>query len=151
MAEHQPHNPGGADALYERRDVSVRGIALAAALVAAGFVLAMLLTWLVLRLATGVADTYLPLFPEAPDVPAPALQVDPQQDLAEFRDNKLERLTSYGWVDRSAGVIHVPIEDAMARVAKDGLPRWAPAERADAATTAHRARQRALERQEETP
>jgi hypothetical protein len=43
------------------------------------------------------------------------------------RARKLERLGSYGWVDRSAGVVHVPIQDAMALVARGTRPQGAPA------------------------
>lgn len=33
---------------------------------------------------------------------------------------KLERLSSYGWIDRDAGVAHIPIEDAIEALAEDG-------------------------------
>ncbi|HVZ23631.1 MAG TPA: hypothetical protein VG871_21305 [Vicinamibacterales bacterium] len=33
----------------------------------------------------------------------------------------LRTLNSYGWVDRSRGVVHIPIERAMELVAKEGL------------------------------
>jgi hypothetical protein len=35
------------------------------------------------------------------------------QDGALLRDAQLEQLSSYGWVDRPRGVIHLPIERAM--------------------------------------
>ncbi len=35
------------------------------------------------------------------------------------RQNQRQRLGSYGWVDRDAGVIHIPIEKAMERVAQE--------------------------------
>lgn len=34
------------------------------------------------------------------------------------RARKRERLSSYGWVDRGAGIVHVPIERAMQLVAE---------------------------------
>lgn len=34
------------------------------------------------------------------------------------REARLERLDSYGWVDRRAGVAHIPIEEAMGLVVK---------------------------------
>ncbi|WP_242395860.1 hypothetical protein [Anaeromyxobacter oryzisoli] len=43
------------------------------------------------------------------------------------RARRLERLGSYGWVDRGAGVVHVPIEEAMALVARGARPEGAPA------------------------
>jgi hypothetical protein len=40
----------------------------------------------------------------------------------ELRRQQLERLQSYGWVDRSAGLVHVPIEEAMKRTAAGERP-----------------------------
>jgi hypothetical protein len=37
---------------------------------------------------------------------------------ARDRAGRLERLGSYGWVDRGAGIAHIPIGDAMDLVAK---------------------------------
>jgi len=31
-------------------------------------------------------------------------------------------LTSYGWVDKNAGVVRIPIDEAMKIVVKQGLP-----------------------------
>lgn len=33
-----------------------------------------------------------------------------------------ERLSSYGWVDRSAGTVHIPIDEAIRLTAERGLP-----------------------------
>ena len=41
---------------------------------------------------------------------------------AEWRARQVERLTTWGWVDRKAGVVHVPIGDAMARVVRGERP-----------------------------
>ncbi len=43
------------------------------------------------------------------------------------RAARLERLESYGWVDRSTGVVHVPIDVAMDLVAKGVRASSAPA------------------------
>jgi hypothetical protein len=45
---------------------------------------------------------------------------------ARDRARKRERLGSYGWVDREAGVAHMPIERAMDLVAKGVRPPAAP-------------------------
>ncbi len=42
------------------------------------------------------------------------------------RTARLERLGSFGWVDRSTGVAHVPIDLAMELVAKGVRPSTAP-------------------------
>ena len=36
-----------------------------------------------------------------------------------YRDERNARLESWGWVDRKAGVVHMPIEEAMERVVKE--------------------------------
>lgn len=41
---------------------------------------------------------------------------------ARDRDAKLRRLDSYGWVDRDAGLVHLPIDEAMALVVKGIRP-----------------------------
>ena len=54
--------------------------------------------------------------------PPPNLQAQPQLDLAEFRARQAEILSSYGWVDRQAGIVRIPIERALDLVAERGLP-----------------------------
>jgi hypothetical protein len=41
---------------------------------------------------------------------------------AEWRKGQVQRLQTWGWVDRKAGVVHVPIDEAMARVARGERP-----------------------------
>ena len=47
----------------------------------------------------------------------PNLQAAPQPDLAHYREEKRRQLESSGWVDRAHGIVHIPIEDAMALLA----------------------------------
>ena len=54
--------------------------------------------------------------------PAPRLQTHPPQDLAKFRANEDKRLNSYYWVDKQKGIVHIPIEQAMQKLAHDGIP-----------------------------
>jgi hypothetical protein len=59
-----------------------------------------------------------------PRFPSPELQVSPREDMANFRAREVRWLESVGWVDRSHGVVHIPIEDAMRKVAQEGIPDW---------------------------
>jgi len=68
-----------------------------------------------------------------PQPPLPRLEIDPPADLARYRDEQRTGLESYGWVDRPAGVVHIPIEDAMRIVAERGLPTRGDETRAPAA------------------
>ncbi len=45
--------------------------------------------------------------------PQPQLQPDPAGDLNKMFVNEDQWLNTYGWVDKNAGVVHVPINDAM--------------------------------------
>ncbi len=58
--------------------------------------------------------------------PAPTLQPDPTADMNKFRAAEEEQLNSYGWVDKSAGVMHIPVERAIDIVAQVGLPTRQP-------------------------
>ena len=54
--------------------------------------------------------------------PPPQLQGNPAADLAIMRAREEAVLHSYGWVDRKAGVIRIPIERAIELTAERGLP-----------------------------
>src|SRR5207248_3444649 len=56
------------------------------------------------------------------EFPQPRLQPDPVTDLNKFRAQEEEILNSYGWVDESQGVAHIPIEQAIDVLVKRGLP-----------------------------
>jgi hypothetical protein len=54
--------------------------------------------------------------------PEPRLQTAPRQDLADLRAKEDDMLTSYGWVDKNAGVVRIPIDAAMKLTLERGLP-----------------------------
>jgi hypothetical protein len=54
--------------------------------------------------------------------PEPRLQTNPREDLADLRAKEDDQLTSYGWVDRNAGVVRIPIDAAMKLTLERGLP-----------------------------
>lgn len=63
-----------------------------------------------------------PLAMPAPAPDAPRLQLDPRADLARLQQRWQRRLHGIGWVDRDAGIVHVPIEQAKRRLIENGLP-----------------------------
>ena len=64
-----------------------------------------------------------------PSYPPPQLQADPHEDMVRFYRQELDQLNSIGWVDRARGLVHVPIDQAMRMVAKEGIKDWpAPAQ-----------------------
>jgi hypothetical protein len=54
--------------------------------------------------------------------PEPRLQTNPREDLQELRTKEDELLKSYGWVDKNAGVVRIPIDDAIKLTLERGLP-----------------------------
>lgn len=63
------------------------------------------------------ADRRLTIHP-----PQPTLQLNPANDFEKYRAAEEKRLTTYGWIDRNKGIIHIPIDQAMAAVARNGIP-----------------------------
>ena len=61
-------------------------------------------------------------FEESREAPAPRLQMRPDLDLQAVRAQEDRILTTYGWVDKSRGVVRIPIDEAMRLVAAQGLP-----------------------------
>jgi len=53
--------------------------------------------------------------------PDPRLEDNERTELDGFRYGEEEELNSYGWVDKNAGVAHIPIEQAMQLVVQRGL------------------------------
>ena len=54
--------------------------------------------------------------------PEPRLQQYPDSDISDFRASEERRLHGYGWVSKEAGVVHIPIEDAIRLTVERGLP-----------------------------
>ena len=90
----------------ERSDLSLRGLAIGAAIIVAGIAASLTASFVVIR------NVDVPLTgPTPPKVEGPALQTAPPQDLAAFLREKQARLEGSGPVDRDH--VHIPIERAM--------------------------------------
>ena len=59
---------------------------------------------------------------ERESMPEPRLQVDAPNELRQMRAAEEAALNSYGWVDKEAGVVKIPVDRAMEILAKKGLP-----------------------------
>jgi len=59
-----------------------------------------------------------------PNYPNPNLQSSPRADMAQFYGQEMQYLHSTGWVDQEKGIVHIPIEDAMRKVAQQGIAGW---------------------------
>jgi len=54
--------------------------------------------------------------------PQPRLEEKPVMELRAFREAEDQVLSSYGWVDQKAGIVHIPIDRAIDLLAQRGLP-----------------------------
>ena len=54
--------------------------------------------------------------------PQPREQISPSEELKTFRARENAELNSYGWVDRDAGIVRIPIDRAMDILMERGLP-----------------------------
>jgi hypothetical protein len=62
--------------------------------------------------------------------PAPRLQQFPRDELYEFRAQEENLLQRYGWMNREAGIVHIPIEEAMRLTIERSLRSAVPQEEA---------------------
>lgn len=99
---------------YERGDLRPRRVLAIAALVLGSLVMvagaAQLLSVWFGQLSAGATRGTLPVTVPPPD---PHLLSHPQRALQQHLADKRSRLRGYGWVDREAGVAHIPIDRAM--------------------------------------
>jgi hypothetical protein len=56
--------------------------------------------------------------------PLPALQIYPERDREDYERTVGSRHGSYDWVDPAAGIVRMPVAQAMKIVAEQGLPDW---------------------------
>jgi hypothetical protein len=62
----------------------------------------------------------------------PRLQISPTRDLHQFRKQEEQELASYGWVNKTAGVVRIPIDRAMDLALQKGFPVRAGANQTEA-------------------
>ena len=118
---------------YETRDIKVRPLAAFVAGLTVVGIFVYLVVFLLLRLFGGeAAREDAQLAPSSMAKPAavgeerlppePRIQANPEADMAALRLQEDAILTTYGWVDRAAGVARIPIDVAMKQVIEEGLP-----------------------------
>lgn len=88
-------------------DVDMRRVGWGAALIVSGIVLALSAGWLTMRWLA--PDERVPRM----DIAQPLLETAPQPDRAAYDAEKANMIGSYGWVDRKAGIAHIPVDEAM--------------------------------------
>ena len=110
---------------YEKRDTNIRGVlifgvTLFAVIAFALFAMDRLFHYLAVREAPAPPPSPLALTREVP--PEPRLQVNEPVNLKKFLQTEESTIASYGWVDRQAGIVRIPIQRAIDILAAKGLP-----------------------------
>jgi hypothetical protein len=112
----------------ESSDVNVGAIfAFAAGLIVAAVIINGLVWLLFVVFASGAATRNVRQYPlaiteEARLPPEPRLQTTPRQDLLDLRAQEDAVLNQYEWVDKNAGIVRIPVSEAMRLVVQRGLP-----------------------------
>ncbi len=120
---------------YERRTLNVRLVLMTmAGLVVAGVMIHFFVAglWTVLEQRSQSADKsqkpvlgHMAMEGQPPQLPPePRLQADPVSDLHRMREAEDNVLQTYGWVDKNAGVVRIPVARALDLLAQRGLPNW---------------------------
>jgi hypothetical protein len=114
--------------MAEKTDVNVSGIfGFAVGLSVTTAAIGLLVWLLFVSFAAREASVAPPQFPLAAGQerrlpPEPRLQTNPRQDLHDLRSGEDAMLTTYGWADRKAGIVRIPISEAMKLAVRQGLP-----------------------------
>ena len=131
---HGADNGQSDSSAYETRDVKIRPLVVFIAGLTIVGIFTYLVVFLMFRLFSGqaarqdaqVAPSTLSRPAPAPGEdrlpPEPRIQANPGADMQRLREQEEAILTTYGWVDRPAGIARVPIDVAMRQVLEDGLP-----------------------------
>jgi hypothetical protein len=119
-------------AAARNRDVDIRGVLLFGVWLAAGTISALVTTWGLFRVLEKRQERVDKPLPPQVVVnlnripPEPRLEPDPLALRRELRAQEDALLKSYGWVNRTAGSVHIPIDRAMEIVLERGVPGGKP-------------------------
>jgi hypothetical protein len=103
-------------------DISFRPIIIFALGLAVLLVVSFVLVQGILAVLTPPPEPSRPLSAPAPQTPLePPLQVAPRQELHQLRAREDAALSSYGWIDREAGRVRIPVDRAMELLTQRGL------------------------------
>jgi hypothetical protein len=117
---------------YERTDAHTQPIGkflvwLVVIAVAIHFGLAGAYQWLISQgISQEAQERRYPMAGERRLPPAPRLQQVPQNERMLFQRDERLHLESYGWENKNAGTVHIPIAEAMRLTVERGLPARAP-------------------------
>jgi len=111
---------------HEQRDANVRpivltGIGLALSLAVVGVIVYGILRYLEANPPTRVQTNPMAAF-DAQIPPAPRIEEHPAIEIEQLHAQEDQILSTYGWIDKSKGVIRIPIDRAMEIQMERGFP-----------------------------
>jgi hypothetical protein len=120
--EHSVHpTPNGAG--HEQSEVSVRFIVVSLGVLLIGTFLVALLVVGIFRFFSNTYQTQESARQSQQQIPPePRIEVEPYQQLLDVHAREDHVLKSYAWVDKSQGIVRIPIDQAIDALAKKGLP-----------------------------
>jgi hypothetical protein len=130
-ADNEYLNPASGSG-HEHTDANVSMIIQFAVWLAASAIIVHILMWFTFAFFVDVRENRgAPEFPLAIQQGArlpsgPRLQAKPANEIYDFRLRENAALDGYSWVDKSAGMVRIPIAEAMRLTLERGLPTRAP-------------------------
>jgi hypothetical protein len=122
-----PAETGHETAGHETRDASIRGIVLTGVGLAIGAAVALSIVYGIFQFLSTqpvttappnpMAETNLQQFP-----PEPRIEEHPAVEIQELHAKEDSLLSTYGWTDKMAGVVRIPIDRAIDLELERGLP-----------------------------
>jgi hypothetical protein len=112
---------------HETEDASIRGILYAGAGLALATALSGLIVYGIFQYLAGHPLTVEPTNPMAQTdrqefPPAPRIEDHPAMEVKDLRAQEDRLLSTYGWTDKKAGVVRIPIDRAMQLQMERGFP-----------------------------
>jgi len=123
MAEHHDAQAKG----YETYALKIGPILISTAAILGVAVLSFISMWAMLMAMEKINMAYIaedppPMMAQQKPYEGLLIQVDPPAELKEVRAETQATLSGFGWVDKDAGVVHVPIETAKTLALQRGFP-----------------------------
>jgi hypothetical protein len=116
---------------HESRDLKIEGLVLALVSLASAGVLIAAGIWWFQQTFHRSRDTTEPLAQSSADPTArpswqgfatPRLQASPESDMKAYLRSEMAELHSAGWINKTAGIVRIPVERAMELLVQSGLP-----------------------------
>jgi len=127
MEGHLPHHSlGNSSVGHERRDADIRpivltGIGLALTVVVVGFIVYGTFQYLATHPATSVQSNPMAEF-DSQIPPAPRIEEHPAIEIQQLHAQEEQTLSTYGWIDKKAGVVRIPLDRALELQMQRGFP-----------------------------